>query len=124
MKRLATKTKKALRTVRHARVRKVLCGTAEKPRLSVFRGLKAMTVQLVDDVHGTTLCYAKSTAVKPVKVEGKSAKVATAFLLGKMLAEKATAKGITTAVFDRGGYQYHGRVAAVAEGARAGGLHF
>jgi len=124
MKRLIIKTKNALRSIRHDRVRMTLKGTAEKPRLSVFRGLKSITAQIIDDQAGKTLCFVKSTDMKKVSVEGKSAKVAAAYAVGKALAEQAVAKGITKVVFDRGGYEYHGRVAAVAEGARAGGLQF
>lgn len=127
MKRLATKSKNDVRQVRHARVRSHLSGTATVPRLSVFRALRTITVQLVDDTAGKTLCFVKSSDVKQAKTENKnapaqSAKVAVAYATGLALAEKAKTLGITKAVFDRGGYRYHGRVAAVAEGARAGGL--
>jgi large subunit ribosomal protein L18 len=83
-----------------------------------------MTAQLIDDAAKKTLCFASTTAGKAVKVEGKTAKVAAAFVVGQKIAELAKAKGITKITFDRGGYAYHGRVAAVAEGARAGGLQF
>lgn len=83
-----------------------------------------MTVQLIDDNTGKTLAFAKSSDLKAPKVEGKTSKVAAAFAVGKVLAEKAKALGITKAVFDRGGYRYHGRVEAVAAGAREGGLQF
>ena len=113
----------SLRQVRHARVRAKVVGTAEKPRLSVFRSLRAVEVQLIDDAAGKTLASARTTELKqPSKVEGKSTKVAASFLIGKLIAEKAKQKGITAVIFDRGGYRYHGRVAAVAEGAREGGL--
>ncbi len=118
------KTKNALRQVRHARVRARVQGTAHIPRLSVFRGLRSMAAQLVDDTSGKTICYADSRAVKHSSVEGKKAKVAAGYAVGKLLAEQARAKGISRVVFDRGGYQFHGRVAALAEGARAGGLQF
>ncbi|MCX6781521.1 MAG: 50S ribosomal protein L18 [Candidatus Magasanikbacteria bacterium] len=126
MKRLITKTRDERRTVRHSRVRAVLKGTSAVPRLSVFRGLKSMTLQLIDDVSGKTICQATTAEVKKskVKLEGRSAKVAEAFLAGKLLAEKSKDKKITRIVFDRGGYKYHGRVAAAAEGAREGGLSF
>ncbi len=123
MKRLLTTTKNKLRQVRHLRVRAMVKGSAEKPRLSVFRSNKAMELQLIDDAAGKTLCAVKTTDVKG-KAEGRTAKAAVGYLAGKMLAEKATAKGIKTVVFDRGGYNYHGRVAAVADGAREGGLTF
>ena len=124
MKRLFKKTKNSLREVRHVRVRKALTGTASAPRLSVFRSLKGITVQLVDDTSGKTLCYATTHGMKAKKIEGKTAKVAAAFAVGEKLAELAKVKGITAVVFDRGGYRYHGRVQAVADGARAGGLKF
>lgn len=124
MKRLLNKTKNALRQVRHARVRAKLSGTASTPRLSVFRSLRGTTVQLIDDTAGKTLCCASTTEIKDAKVEGKVGKVAKSFLLGKLLAERAKAKKIETVVFDRGGYKYHGRVQAVADGAREGGLKF
>lgn len=125
MRRLAVKSKNDLRSVRHTRVRSRIRGTAERPRLSVFRGLKAVTVQLVDDAAGRTLCFVKSSDLKKVKAGAKdpfSGKAAAAYAAGLALAEKAKALGITRAVFDRGGYHYHGRVAAVAAGARTGGL--
>ncbi len=124
MKRLTNKTKNSLRQVRHARVRAKLVGTAAAPRLSVFRSLRGMTLQLIDDVAGKTLCHANSSEIKDGKTDNKSGKVAKSFLLGKLLAEKAKAKKIETVVFDRGGYKYHGRVQAVADGAREGGLKF
>jgi large subunit ribosomal protein L18 len=83
-----------------------------------------LVTQLIDDVSGKTLCAVKSAEVKTGKVEGKTGKVAMAYLVGKKLAEKALALGITSVVFDRGGYRYHGRIAAVADGAREGGLKF
>lgn len=124
MKRLINKTKSSLRQVRHARVRARVKGTKELPRLSVFRGLRSLVTQLIDDANGKTLCAVKSAEVKDGKVEGKTGKVAEAYLVGKKLAEKAAALGIKAIVFDRGGYRYHGRVAAVADGAREGGLKF
>lgn len=131
MKRLFKKTKNALRAVRHRRVRSHLSGTAECPRLSVFRSLRVVSAQLVDDTVGKTLAAVSAREIKPKgssatkqKVENKNAKVADAYLTGKLLAEKALAKGVKRAVFDRGGYSYHGRVKALAEGARDGGLNF
>lgn len=124
MRRLFQKTKNNLRQVRHRRIRICLSGTAERPRLSVFRGLRRMVLQLVDDNTGKTLCAVTTDDVdkKVKKVEGKSGKTALAYAAGKLLAEKAQAKKIEQIVFDRGGYSYHGRVAAAAEGVRAGGL--
>ncbi len=124
MKRNFSQAKNNLRQVRHQRVRARVIGTSETPRLSVFRSLKNITLQLVDDAKGVTLCFVNSAEIKPTKVEGKEAKVAVAFLAGQKLAELAKAKGISKATFDRGGYRYHGRVAAAADGARAGGLQF
>jgi large subunit ribosomal protein L18 len=112
------------REVRHRRVRALVKGTEQRPRLSIFRSLKNLEVQLIDDEAGKTLCSAKTTELKEHVVEGRSAKVAEGYLVGKLIAEKAKAKGITVVVFDRGGYQYHGRVEAVAVGAREGGLEF
>lgn len=125
MKRLSTKSNNDVRGVRHARIRSRLKGSATTPRLSVFRGLKAMTVQLIDDASGKTLCFVKSNTLKKiVAVKGQTTKVAVAFATGVALAEKAKTLGITKVVFDRGGYSYQGRVAAVADGARSGGLLF
>ncbi|NJN33104.1 MAG: 50S ribosomal protein L18 [Saprospiraceae bacterium] len=101
----------------HRRVRKKINGTAERPRLNVFRSNKGVYVQIIDDTRGHTLVAASS---KEVSVKGT--KTETSAAVGKLLAEKAKEAGITKAVFDRGGYLYHGRVKAVAEGAREGGL--
>ena len=111
------KTRSEKRTRRHLRVRKTLSGTAERPRLVVFRSLKHITAQLVDDVQGRTLFTVTDTKLDGKKAE-KSAQV------GKLVAERAKEAGITRVVFDRAGYQYHGRVKAVADGAREGGLEF
>lgn len=124
MKRLFNKNKSSLRQVRHSRVRKVLIGSATEPRLSVFRSLKGMVAQLIDDSTGKTLCYVDAKEVKAKKVEDKSGKVAVSYLMGKLLAEKAKTKSISKVKFDRGGYRYHGRVKALADGAREGGLIF
>lgn len=124
MKRIFNKNRTKLRQVRHARVRAVIKGTAKKPRLSVYRGLRGMIAQLIDDAKGKTLCYAGAKEVAKQKAEKYEGKVAMAYLVGKLLAEKAKAKKITTVVFDRAGYKYHGRVKALAEGARDGGLIF
>ena len=106
-----------LRERRHLRVRAKVAGTAERPRLVVFRSDKHIYAQLVDDVAQRTLMTVSSTGLKGKKSE-KSAAV------GKTVAEKAKAAGITKVVFDRAGYRYHGRVKAVADGAREGGLEF
>jgi large subunit ribosomal protein L18 len=110
------------RARRHLRVRKRIRGTAVRPRLVVFRSSKHIYAQVVDDDRGVTLVGA-SDRTEGIQVEG-SGKTAKSFALGRLIAAKAKEKGITTVVFDRGGYQYHGRVKAVAEGARKGGLEF
>ncbi len=124
MRRLTKNNKNGLRQIRHARVRARLSGTAARPRLSVFRSLRNITAQLIDDQAGKTVVQAGGKEVGKEKAEGYTGKTATAYLVGKKLAEKAKAAGIAKVVFDRGGYQYHGRVAALADGARAGGLEF
>jgi len=124
MRRLFKKNKNGLRQIRHARVRACLSGTEQRPRLSVFRSLRSITAQLVNDVSRKTLCQASGKEIGKEKVEGYIGKSATAYLVGKKIAERAKALGISKVVFDRGGYQYHGRVKALAEGARANGLEF
>lgn len=109
------------RKKRHVRVRGKISGTAECPRLNVYRSLANIYVQLIDDEEGVTLAQA-STVEKDFAQYGGNVEAAKA--VGKKLAERATEKGIKECVFDRGGYVYHGRVAAVAEGAREGGLEF
>ena len=112
------------RLKRHKRVRAKIKGTAETPRLSVYRSLNHIYVQIIDDVKGNTLVTA-STLDKEIKgsLDGKDKK-AQAFAVGELAAKKAAAKKITSVVFDRGGYLYTGRVAALADGARKGGLQF
>ena len=111
-----------LRAVRHARLRKKLSGDAARPRLCVFRSLKHIYAQVIDDTAGNTLASASSKeAVKP---GGETSKIATAAAVGKLVAERAKAAGITTVVFDRGGYKYHGRVKALAEATREEGILF
>ena len=102
------------------RIRKVVSGTATKPRLSVFRSNKEISVQLIDDVAGVTLVSAASKEIKNLK----GTKIEQAAAVGKALAEKATKAGIETVAFDRNGYLYHGRVKSLADGAREGGLKF
>ena len=106
---------------RHVRVRKNISGTTERPRLNVFRSAKHIYAQIIDDTKGVTLVSASSLD-KGFSANGGN--VAGAKEVGKAVAEKAVAAGIKTVVFDRGGYVYHGRVAALAEGAREGGLEF
>src|SRR5881628_3318495 len=116
------KTRAHQRYRRHLRVRKKVSGTAERPRLVVFRSSKHIYAQVVDDTQGITLVGAADTS-EGLEVDGKG-KTARSFALGRLIAGRAKAKGITKVIFDRGGYQYHGRVKAVADGARKGGLEF
>ena len=104
------------------RIRTKISGTAQKPRLSVFRSNTDIYVQLIDDTTGTTLAAANSRQKDVTATAGN--KVEKSALVGKALAEKAKTLGIEACVFDRGGYLYHGRVKAVADGAREGGLKF
>ena len=106
---------------RHTRVRGKISGTAERPRLNVFRSNANIYAQIIDDVNGVTLVSA-NTLEKGF--EGATGNAEAAKKVGAVLAERAKAKGIEEVVFDRGGYVYHGRVAALAEGAREGGLKF
>ena len=109
---------------RHDRVRKKLRGTTERPRLCVFRSLRHIYVQVVDDDQGRTLAAA-STAAPDFRREQKyGGNRAAAKLVGKMIAERSIEKGIRTVVFDRGGYRYHGRIQVLAEAAREAGLKF
>ena len=113
-----------MRVIRHERLRRTLSGTAEKPRLCVFRSLKNIYVQVVDDEKGCTLVSA-STLEKALQPELKGhCNVEAAKVIGKTIAERAKAKGINTVVFDRGGHAYHGKVMALADAAREGGLVF
>ncbi len=109
------------RLKRHKRVRGKISGTAQRPRLSVYRSLENIYAQIIDDVAGVTLVSA-STAEKSFKNYGGNKDAAKE--VGKILAERAAKKNITEVVFDRGGYVYHGRVQELAEGAREGGLKF
>jgi large subunit ribosomal protein L18 len=113
-------TTRQSRARRHKRVRKHISGTAERPRLVVFRSNRGIGAQLVDDNAGKTLAAASWLDVR----DAKGAKTMQATEVGKLLADKAKAAGVKTAVFDRGGYLYHGRVKALADAAREGGLQF
>jgi large subunit ribosomal protein L18 len=116
--------KRLARQRRQRRVRSRVTGTTERPRLNVFRSLTGIYAQVIDDTAGHTLVSASTIDKEIVKqVEGKS-KLEAAKLVGQALAERAKAAGISKVVFDRGGYKYHGRIAALAEGAREGGLDF
>ena len=105
-----------------SRIRRTIKGSQERPRLSVYRSNKQIYAQVIDDLHGNTL-ISVSSAESSVN-DQKATKVEKANIVGKMLAEKALAAGISEVVFDRGGYLYHGRVKSLAEGAREGGLKF
>ncbi|MBI4434316.1 50S ribosomal protein L18 [Candidatus Uhrbacteria bacterium] len=111
------------RSRRRRRVRTRVIGTAARPRLSVFRSTQHVTVQLIDDAAGVTIVAATDREVGDVAT-GTNRRTAAARAVGALLAERARVKGITAVVFDRGGYAYHGRVQAIAEGAREGGLEF
>jgi large subunit ribosomal protein L18 len=115
---MSVKTAPARRLKRRRRVRAKITGTPERPRISVFRSNRGISAQLVDDVAGHTLA-AVSWTEAPLRDKAPMEQATEA---GKLLAERAAAAGITTAVFDRGGYQYHGRVKAFAEGVREGGI--
>ena len=118
---MATLTVREARIRRHRRVRKGVSGTAERPRLVVFRSNRGIEAQLIDDAAGKTLAAASSLGLAK---SFKGNKVAQAAEVGKVLASAAKSAGIETAVFDRGGYLYHGRVKALADAAREGGLRF
>jgi large subunit ribosomal protein L18 len=114
------------RSKRHRRIRKKIQGTAQRPRLVVFRSLKNIEGQLVDDDASRTLVGVSTLAeeLRGFEAESRTPKVELAFEAGKLLADKAKAAGVEQVVFDRGGYRYHGRVKAFADGARKGGLEF
>ncbi len=121
---MAKKSRNAARLHRHARVRKKIFGTPERPRLNVFRSINEIYAQVIDDHSGTTLVSASSVdALLRDEMKGKK-KTEQAALVGEALAKRALDKGIKTVVMDRGGYIYTGRLKALAEGARKGGLEF
>ncbi|MBC2839635.1 50S ribosomal protein L18 [Robiginitalea sp. SC105] len=115
-------TKSERRNKIRRRIRKVSFGTAERPRLSVFRSNKEIYAQVIDDTTGRTLAAASSRDKELAKAKGTKSEIAEA--VGKSLAERAKAAGVEMVSFDRGGYQYHGRVKSLADGAREGGLKF
>ncbi len=115
-----TKNEKRLRI--KSRIRKVVSGTEARPRLAVFRSNKDIYAQVIDDVSGKTLAAASSRDKEVVASKGNKTEMAT--LVGQVVAERAVKAGVDTISFDRGGYQYHGRVKSLAEGAREGGLKF
>ena len=121
---VSKKSRTAVRENKHRRMRHHLAGTAQRPRLAVFRSNNHMYAQIIDDTVGNTLVSA-STTQKDVKAElEKTNDVAAASYLGKVIAERALAKGITEVVFDRGGFIYHGKIEALADAAREAGLKF
>jgi large subunit ribosomal protein L18 len=118
----SAKQKRDARIRRHRRVRKQVRGTAERPRLAVFRSNRHISAQVIDDVAGRTLAAASSVETS-VGADG-TGNIAAATEVGKLLAERARSAGVEKVVFDRGGFLYHGRVAAVADAAREAGLEF
>jgi len=118
-----TRSARELRLARHIRVRERLSGTTERPRLAVFRSLSHIYAQVIDDTHGRTLAAASSLDA-PVKSNKSGNKSAIAKQVGALVAQRAKEKGVVSVVFDRGGYRYHGRVKALADAAREGGLSF
>jgi len=114
----------AARKIRHTRIRKKIKGTEERPRLCIFRSTKHIYVQVIDDISGNTLVSA-STLDAEFKADGSyGGNIEAAKAVGSLIAKRSAEAGITTVVFDRGGYLYHGRVAALADAARLGGLQF
>jgi len=116
------KSKNKLRLKKHLRIRKNISGTAERPRLNVYRSSKNIYAQIIDDANGTTLVAASTVEASLKGTNGGNIDAASS--VGKLIAEKAKEKGIETVVFDRGGYIYHGRVKALADAAREAGLNF
>lgn len=116
------KKRRADRQRRHNRIRKTMRGTAERPRLAVFRSNKHISAQMIDDLNGVTLVAASTT--ESALRAGTNGNAEAAAKVGTLLAERASSAGIKTVVFDRGGFRYHGRVAALADAAREGGLKF
>lgn len=114
--------RKAVRQKKHLRIRKKILGSAERPRFSVYRSAKHIYAQIIDDAKGISLVAAST--LDPAFEESYGGNVEAAKKVGRLVAERAVEKGIKSVVFDRGGIVYHGRVAAVAEGAREGGLEF
>jgi large subunit ribosomal protein L18 len=110
--------------VRHLRVRKKVSGSPERPRLCVFRSLNFIYAQVIDDARGHTLAYASSKETAGENGARPRPKLADSAAVGKLVAQRARAQGVTQVVFDRGGYKYHGRVKALADAAREGGLEF
>ncbi len=121
---MAENTRSTARIRRHVRVRKNIAGTPQRPRLSIFRSLSEIYAQVIDDAQGNTIASASSIDKELRKKLTGMKKTDQAKLVGKMVAERAKSKGVKTVVFDRGGFKYSGRVKALADGAREGGLEF
>jgi large subunit ribosomal protein L18 len=118
------KTKEDIRLRIHRRIRKKIAGTPERPRLAVFRSQAHIYAQVIDDGTGRTVCSASSLDETLKKDAKRGANVAAAKAVGKLIADRAKEKGVEAVVFDRGGFQYHGRIKALADAAREGGLKF
>ena len=118
------KSRNSLRLRRHERIRKQLTGSAQRPRLSVFRSLHHVYAQVIDDATGQTLVAASTREKSVANGLGSRASTAAAQKVGTTVAQRAKEKGITAVVFDRGGYKYHGRIKALADAARSAGLEF
>lgn len=121
---MSVKTKEEIRDRIHRRIRKRVEGTGERPRLAVYRSQSHIYAQLIDDVQGRTLCAASSLDKELKAAKKRGGDVAAAKAVGSLIASRAKEKGVLAVVFDRGGFQYHGRVKALAEAAREGGLKF
>lgn len=121
---ISKKDKNTIRKVRHLRVRKKVSGTAERPRLCVYRSLAGIYAQLIDDTKGVTVAAASTLEADLKAKVAEMTKTEAAKEVGKTIAQRAVEKGYKAVIFDRGGYVYTGRVAALAEGAREGGLEF
>ena len=118
-----SQTRREARIRRHGRVRKRIHGTADRPRLAIFRSNKHLVMQVIDDDAGRTLAYV-STVEQSLRAAGSTGSIAGAQRVGALVAERAKAAGISQVVFDRGGFLYHGRIAAAADAAREAGLEF
>ena len=121
---MSVKTREEIRDRIHRRIRKKVEGTTERPRLAVFRSQNHIYAQLIDDAQGKTLCAASSLDKDLKAAKKRGGDVAAAKAVGNLIASRAKEKGVLAVVFDRGGFQYHGRVKALAEAAREGGLKF
>lgn len=119
---MAKRSRQEVRRAVHSRIRKKVKGTSERPRLAVFRSLNHIYAQVIDDVNGVTLCSASS--VEKGAGVGNGGNIDAAKSIGKLIADRAKEKGVSSVVFDRGGYIYHGRVKSLAEAAREAGLQF